>query len=538
MGKKIGYTIIFCIISIFIFSSFANAQKMAQKQELIYNSIGEPATLDPALSTGTQETTLELFVFEGLIRLDKNMNPIPGIAKSWQINQDLTEYIFYIREDARWSDGKPVTAYDFEYSMKRALNPELASYYAYMLYYIKNAEKYNNPNSEITADEVGVEALDEKTLKITLEKPCPYFLQLLAHNSYLPVRQDVVEVDPEGWANNPGTYIGNGPFKMVQWDHYDKIVFVKNENYWDADNVKLEKITVTLIDNIQTAIYMFMTGKIDLVGSVSAQIVSQECKDVGAFHTQSAISIYYYSINGTKEGLDNPLVRKALALAINRQIIVDEITGGGEIPAFALVPKGMSDAEDGKDFREVGGNYFNDYDIETAKALLAEAGYPNGEGLPEVEILYNVGVAHELIALVVQNCWNQLGVKTKFVGQEWGVCLDRRMQLDFDVARVGWGADYLDPISFLEIFQTGMGLNDTGYSNPTYDALIHIAKLADSQEVRMFALHEAERILIEEDMVIIPIFFYTNTWLAQPYVKDVINNPFGIKDFKNAWIAE
>lgn len=199
MYKKRMFIIALTVILVFAFGSFAGAEKMAKKQELIYNSLGEPDTLDPALSTGVPEATLEGILLEGLVRLDANMAPVPGMAESWDTSDDFTEFIFHIRKDAVWSDGKPVTAHDFEYSMKRVLDPELAAEYAYMLYYIKNGEKYNaDPDSEITADDVGIKALDDKTLKLTLEAPCPYFLQMLAHNSYLPVRKDMVDVNPEG----------------------------------------------------------------------------------------------------------------------------------------------------------------------------------------------------------------------------------------------------------------------------------------------------------------------------------------------------
>lgn len=538
MFRKRMLAIALGLVLVLVLAPFAGAEKMAQKQEFIFNSLGEPDSLDPALSTGVKEATLEGMMLEGLIRLDENMSPVPGMAERWETNEDVTEFIFYIREDAVWSDGKPVTAHDFEYSMKRVLDPMLAAEYAYMLYYIKNAEAYNaDPDSGITVDDVGVKALDDKTLKITLEAPCPYFLQMLAHNSYLPVRKDMVEANPEGWATKAETYMANGPFKMVSWNHNSDITFVKNELYWDAENVKLDRIVANLIDNIDTAVTVFLNGELDMVESPSSQFIDQ-LKAQGKYFSQPGMLTYYYTINGTREGLDNPLVRKALSLAINRQIIVEQITRGGQIPAFALVPPGMADANPEEDFREVGGDYFVDYDVATAKALLAEAGYPNGQGLPEFEILYNTGVtSHEQIALAIQSWWEQIGVKTRLVGQEWGVYLNSRTQLDYEIARAGWGADYLDPMSFLDLFQTGVGLNDTGYSNPTYDTLINIAKMTDNQKIRMLALHEAERILIE-DMVIIPIYYYTNEWAVQPYVRDIIHNPTGTKDFKYVWIAE
>ncbi len=536
--KKLFIIVSGLLIVMMAFASVAAAKTMSKKQELIYNSYGEPETLDPALSTGVPEATLEMVCFEGLVRLDDNNLPVPGIAERWDASEDLMVYTFYLRKDAKWQDGKPVTAKDFEYSWKRVLNPETASQYAYMLYYIKNGEAYNTDETgKFDPNTVGVKALDDYTLEVTLEAPTPYFLQVAAFQTLYPVRKDIVEANPDSWATKPETYIGNGPFKMVGWDHNSQITFVKNENYWDKENVKLDKLIVTLVDNNQTAVTMFNTGHIDLLDSPPSENIDG-LKAAGKYFVQPGVSSYYYICNVAEPGVDNPLVRRALAMAINRKIIVEEVTKGGQIPAMSFVPGELIDAEPGTTFREVGGDFFKDYDVEGAKKLLAEAGYPNGKGLPTFEILYNTeSVGHQNIALAIQSWWAAIGVKSQLVGQEWGVYLQTRDEMNYQISRAGWGADYLDPMTFMDLHVTGGGNNDAGYSNPNYDAFIKIAKMTDDQKIRMFAMHEAERILME-DMPIIPIYFYTDSWAAQPYVEGIIYNPFGSRDFKFAWISE
>lgn len=527
-----------CLVTVIVvlFVQMAVAGGMATDQVLVYNALGEPSSIDPGFSMGEQEATLAMMAFEGLTRLNADNVPVPGAARSWEISEDLTTFIFYLREDGKWADGKPVTAHDFEYAWKRVLNPEVGSEFSYILYYVKNAAAYNLGALEDPA-QVGVEALDDYTLKVTLEVPCPYFLQITAHNASFPVRRDIVESDPEGWATKVDTYIGNGPFRLAEWQQYSRMVYEKNPHYWDAESVKLEKLVVTLIDNNETAVNMLLTGDIDVVDGPPVQL-KDELEREGFYHVQPGMSSYYYMINTNRAPWDNPLVRKALALAVNRKIIVEEITREGEIPALAFVPYGLNDATPDKDFRECGGDYFSDYDVETAKELLRLAGYPDGEGLPSIRLVYIAGVSrHQEIALAVQEWWKDIGLEVQLVPLEWGAYLETRFSQDYDVAMGGWGADYLDPMAFLDAYVSDSGFNDSGYVNLNFDAFIRIAKMTGDERIRIMAMHEAERVLME-DMPIIPIFFYTDSWAAKPHVKDVIYNPVGIRDFKYAWIAK
>jgi oligopeptide transport system substrate-binding protein len=529
---------VMCLVTVIVllFVQIVAAEGEPAEQVLVYNAHGEPATIDPGLCMGEQEATLAMVAFEGLTRLDADNVPVGGAAQSWDISADFTSFTFHLRENGKWADGEPVTAHDFEYAWKRVLNPAVGSEFAYILYYIKNAAAYNWGELEDPA-QVGVKAIDDYTLKVTLQAPCPYFLQITAHTAMFPVRRDIVEVDPDGWSTKVETYVGNGPFKMTKWTRDSLMVYEKNDHYWDADNVRLERLVVTLIDNNETATNTFLTGDIDVVDGPAAQF-KRELEKEGSYFVQPGMSSYYYMVNINRTPWDNPLVRKALAIAINRQIIVEKITQEGEIPALAFIPYGLNDVTPTQDFRECGGNYFSDYDVEKAKELLGLAGYPNGEGLPPIRLVYISGVArHQDIALAVQQWWKDIGIETQLVPQEWSVYIDTRGTRDYDVAMGGWGADYLDPMAFLDVHASDSGFNDSGYVNDSYDALVQIAKMTGEESVRMMAMHEAERVLME-DMPIIPLFFYTDSWAARPYVRDVIYNPVGIRDFKYAWIAE
>ncbi|NLG83223.1 MAG: peptide ABC transporter substrate-binding protein [Firmicutes bacterium] len=508
---------------------------LAAEQYVRFNAGAEPQYMDPARSTGVPEGHVQLALFEGLTRLDKNDRPIPGIAKSWVISKDGKTITFYLRP-SKWSDGTPLTAYDFEYSWKRALSPELASEYAYQLYYLKNGAAYNAGKAK--ASDVGVKAINALTLKVELEAPCSYFLSLCAFHTLYPVKKSVVEKYGEKWAQDPKTFVSNGPFKMVAWKHNSYIDVVKNPYYWDAASVKIQKIRFTLVENESTLLTMYDTGVIDMTDTVPVAEIDRLRKE-GQLKIAPYLGTYYYQFNVTKPPLDNVKVRKALALAINRQAIVENITKAGQVPALAFTPPGVPDVPGAKgDFRTVGGNFYKDNDVETAKKLLAEAGYPDGKGFPTIEILYNTSEAHKAIAEAIQEMWKKnLGINVTLTNQEWGVYLSNRTALKYQVARAGWIGDYVDAMTFLDMWVTGGGNNDTGWSNKQYDALIEKAKTSGDPKVRIKAMHDAEKILMDE-MPICPIYFYTRPYLQQDYLKDVTHSTIGMVDFKWAYIVK
>ncbi|HHY62733.1 MAG: peptide ABC transporter substrate-binding protein [Bacillota bacterium] len=524
-----------CFMTVLLIAStgFA-AEKLAKKQILSFNVGTEPSTLDPAKSTGIPEAIIELNCFEGLTRMDENNVPQPAIAESWTISKDGLVYTFKLRK-TKWSNGQPVTAHDFEWAWKRALAPETASEYAYQLWYIKNGRPYNEGKLK-DPSKVGVRAVNDYTLQVVLENPTPYFLQLCNFPTLMPVYRKVVEADPEGWFQNPKNYIGNGPYKMVSWQHNSKIELVPNPHYWNRKKVGMERLDLYLVDDIQTALSMFETGQLDWFDAPPAAEIERLEKQ-GLLHKSEYIGTYYYMFNVTKKPLNDVRVRKALTMAIDRQTLIDRVVRGGQLPALAYVPYGLGDATPDKDFRKIGGDYFKE-DLAAAKKLLAEAGYPDGKGFPTLTILYNTSENHKKIAEAIQEMWKKnLGIDVRLTNQEWQVYLDSRTQLNYEVARAGWIGDYLDPMTFLDMWVTGGGNNDTGWGSKKYDELIYAAQAELNTAKRAKMLHDAETILMTE-MPIMPIYFYVNLTVIKPWIKGAFRSPLGFIDFSTAYVLE
>ena len=521
--------------------SSSNSGSSSSNQQLVFNLGEDPETMDPTLNNSSGAGTMILNAFEGLMVLDEHDQPVEGTAESMEVSEDGLVYTFKIREDAKWSDGEAVTADNFKYSWLRALNKETAAEYAYQLFYIKNAEKFYN--GEATAEEVGINVIDEKTLEVTLETPTAYFPQLLAFTTYVPLREDIVSANPEGWATNPETYVSNGPFKLVQWDMKDQLVFEKNENYWDKDSVKLESLTFKLVTDDTTAYSELKAGNFDMVNSVPTNEIEPGIEE-GLVHVNPKLGNYYFAINvgkqdtlseDVKEVLNNKLVRQALNLAIDRQEIIDNVGKAEQIPAYSFVPQGITD-ENGNDFASK--EYYDPSDMEgniaKAKELLKEAGYENGNGIPTIELMYNSEGAHKDICQIIQQNWEEIGVNVELTNQEWAVFLNTRQQGDYQIARHGWIGDYIDPMTFLDLWVTGGGNNDCGFSNARYDELIAAAKVETDSAKRLEMLREAEDILMDE-MPILPIYYYTTVTAANENVKGVRISTLGKISFKYAY---
>lgn len=510
---------------------------MAQEQTVRFNVGAEPESLDPATVTGLTEGTILGSLFEGLTRYGKDGVTItPGMAEKWDISADGLKYTFHLR-DAKWNNGDPVTAQDFEYAWKRALDPKLASEYAYQLYYLKNAEDFNSGKIK-DANQVGVKATDAKTLVVELRNPAPQFLGLTAFQTLYPVHKKSVEANPQTWFKNPKTLVSNGPYKMVGWTNRQNIDLEKFADYWDASAVKLNKLVYTLVDNEDTVLTMFETGQVDSAMNPPRQEL-ERLKGENKAVVSANLGTYYYRFNTTKKPFNDVRVRKALAMAIDREAIVKNITKAGEPAANAFVPYGLSDAKTSDDYRKVGGQLFTQFDLAQAKKLLAEAGYPDGKGFPSFSILYNNDNKHAKIAQAVQEMWKKnLGIDCRLTNQEWQVYLDSQDKLAFDVLRSGWSADYIDPMTFMDMFVTKGGNNDTGWSNANYDKYIKEANSTGDTAKRMDAMHNAEKILMDE-MPIMPIYFYTQPYLHNPKLKDVVYPSFGsYGEFKWAYVAE
>lgn len=511
----------------------------ASKQEITYNLGADPRTLDPALCTDTTGTTVIANAFSGLAELDENEKAIPGQAE-WEVSNDKLTYTFHLKKDLKWSNGDPVKASDYEYEWKRLLNPETASEYAYALYYLKGGEAYNKGKG--SADAVGVKATDDNTLVVTLEAPCPYFLELTAQSYYFPVDQKVVESNKD-WANDAKTLVSNGPFKITNYTIKDSVVLEKNENYYDKDKVKLDKLNLKFVAEETSAWASYKSGQFDVVDTVPKSDVQGALKD-GSAKSFPNLATYFLSINVSDKAkavdpnaakvLSDPKVRKALNLAIDRQSIVDNVTKAGQIPAHGIVGKGII-GPDGKDYTEKTTYFDPKGNVEEAKKLLAEAGYPDGQGLPTLQLLYNPESGHGDTMQAIQDMWKKIGVNAELQSQEWKVFLTTRVQKQFEIARDGWNADYVDPMTFLDMFQSTSDQNNCGYNNPSYDALIDAAKKELDPQKRFDIMHQAEDMLMN-DMPVIPLYYYTRTIGIKDYVKGARVSVMNTIYFKNAYV--
>lgn len=512
----------------------APAQK--EEQSAVYNMKQEPDSIDPGLETTVNGANVCNQVFEGLMTFDADNKPIPAAAEKVDFDAaNPLKYVFHIRKDAKWSDGKPLTAQDFEYAWKRVLDPATAADYASQLYPLKNGEAFNSKKAK--AEDVGVKAIDEKTLEVTLESPTPYFLQLTALPTLMPVRKDIVEANPEKWTQSADTYIGNGPFKMTNWTHDASMEFAKNENYWNKDSVKLDKLKFVMIAQSTQGLAAFETGEVDYIDDVPSNEIPRLLEEKKMV-VLPYLGTYYLAINNTRKGLDDARVRKALSMAIDRPALIEAIFKDGRKPATGWVPPGVADADPAKQFREVGGDLIDSKpNVAEAQRLLSEAGYSGGSGFPEFTYSYNQNETHAKIAQAIQDMWKKnLGINVKLNVVDWKVFVPQRKVGNHDISRDGWIGDYMDPMTFMDILMSNNGNNDCQYKNPDYDKLVADAKKESDPAKRMQLLHDAEKILLERDMAFIPVTFYVNDVCIKPYLKNTRRITTGMIYFDKAYI--
>lgn len=506
-----------------------------EEQILTYNLVADPDSIDPHKATSLSASIVMQNIFEGLVRTNENMEQGPGLAKSWYASQDKTLWTFHLRKDAKWSDGKPVIAEDFVYGWRRAVNPETSCNFAYMLDPIKNATKIYQ--GKLPIEELGVRAINDNTLEITLEQPTSYILELLAFPTYFPIRKDVVEKNPDTWEFNPKTVITNGPFKLAEYNQNNLLSIIPNENYWDQGRVKLDEVRFVFITEPSTGLLAFDLGEIDGTNEVPAQEIPRLQAENEDFMIAPYLGTYFYCFNVTREPFDDVRVRKAFAKAIDRRAIVTTVTLGEQISATGFVPPGIITGEE--DFREAGGDYGIDpmgAQVEEAKKLLDEAGYPNGEGFPKVEIKYNIGENHKRIAEAIKEMWERnLNVDVELKNMEWRAFISDRQKGEFAVARHGWIGDYNHPMTFLNMFLSKSDNNDSQWHNEEFDKLIYAVKRESDPKKAAKLMHKAED-LIMEDMIVVPIYYYTNPMMMKDYVKGWIRTPLGHMFFDKAYI--
>ncbi|MGM8215748.1 peptide ABC transporter substrate-binding protein [Bacillaceae bacterium W0354] len=498
------------------------------KKILYLNNGSEPTSFDPSVGFNAVSWNALNNLMEGLTRLDENHVPQPAIAEDWTISDDGTVYTFVIREDANWSNGDPVTADDFVFAWRRLLDPnaEVPSPAAFLGYFIKGGEAFNN--GEGTAEDVMVEAVGDKEFKVTLEAPTGFFLNLIANPAFFPVNHKVAQENPK-WHTEADTFVSNGPFKLKEWKHEESFVFEKNPEYWDADTVKLDEVHWAMVNDSNTEYQMYQTGELDSSGIPSD--LSEQLLDGDDVFYEDQAGVYFYRFNVTMEPFQNKKIRKAFAMAINQQDVVDYITKNLEKPAYGFVSYGFTDAN-GNDFREHNGDLIK-FDPDMAKQLLEEGMEEEGYSeLPPVTISYNTSDTHKAIAEYMQQQYLEvLGLEVELSNTEWNVFLQDQKDLNLQFSRSSFLADYGDPVNFLESFITDSSMNRMGWSNDRYDELITLSKNEADDEKRYEYLYEAEQILFEE-MPLFPIHFYNQILLQNPDVTGVVRHPVGYLELK------
>ena len=521
----------------------------AVPQELSVCVGPEPATLDPNMNEAVDGMIYITHLYEGLYRPNSDGSFSLGQATDVTItdNADGTAHVVAtLRDDIFWSDGEPVTAADFEYSWKRLCDPAIGSSYGYI-----GQEFFANggevAEETITPDELCVTAVDDKTLEFDIAANVPYVKDLLAFPSLMPLRQDIVEANPEGWSVEVDTQVANGRYTLAEFAHESQIVLVKNDGYWDAASTKITKVSCMLSDNDAAILAAFKAEDLDLADSFPADELAA-LRETPEYHQYGQIGIYYLQMQMMEEGVDvlkDVNIRKALSYAIDREYINQTVFADSRIPAYSLVPFGVPDATPGSDFRETagetpGGGITTDYaqNVALAQQLLADAGYPNGEGFPKLEYAYNENTGHQAIAEAVAKNWEEnLGIEVEFYVADWPTIQQYRKTSDCEIGRQGWIGDYTDPATFFDLLTSTAGTNDGHYNNAEYDRLVNAARTEMDPVTRMQMYHDAEKILMD-DMGIIPIVFYSDDVLTQTNVTGVGVTGTALKMFWDATVTE
>ena len=491
-------------------------------QDFIVNNGSEPQSLDPSHIQGVPEHRIYMSLFEPLVINDpKTSRALPGVAEKWTTSADGLTLTFNLRKTAKWSDGVPVTAKDFVNGWLRTLDPATASEYAYIIgMVVKGADEFNSGKGP--KEGVMVVAKDDYTLVVTLKNPAPFAIDMMAHYAFSPLPMQAIEKFGDEWIK-PGKFVGNGPFVLKDWAPQDHITVVKSDSYWDKNNVKLKSVTFLPIEDNKVGYNKFKNGETDWNTGVALDLLD-EIKLRKDYQVAPQVATYYYIFNTTRKPLTDVKVRKALSMAVDKKTLVEKITKGGQIVADTISPAMPP-------YTPPKGNAYN---VEQAKKLLADAGFPGGKGFPQLTVIYNTSDAHKKIAEYVQQQWKtNLGIDVSLQNMEWKTFLDTRSNShDFEIARAGWVGDYLDPQTFLDMFIKGSGNNDGLYDNPKYDTAIK-ADLLQKSPQREKTMADAEAMLIAQDQAIMPLYYYveqnlidTNKWGGW------YNNPLGIHNWK------
>lgn len=496
----------------------------------------EVQDIDPQVVTGIPENHVISALIEGLVSEDpKDLHPVPGVAESWEISPDGRTYTFHLRADAKWSNGTPVTSTDFVRTYQRMLTPSIGAEYAYMIFnYVVGAKDYYDGKLK-DFSQVGFAAPDARTLIVRILQPTPYLLIAMNHYSWFPLPIATLEkfgaLDKRGTAwTRPENFVGNGPFVIKEWRQHQQFVVAKSPTYWDRAHVQADELHFFPIDNLDVEERMFRTGQLDITQEIPvAKIDTYRRENPAVLHTDPWLGIYYYRFNVKRKPFDDVRVRRALALAIDRESLVKNVTRGGEAPAYSLSYPGNAGYTPRARLTGT---------VEDARRLLAEAGYPEGKGFPKVELLYNTQENHRVIAEALQQMWRKnLGIDIGLTNQEWKVYIDAQHTQNFTFQRAGWIADYADPHVFLDVWETGGGNNDSNWGSPVYDRLLAASLSAKTTEERYGIYQQMDQILVDE-LPVMPIFYYTRARLVSTKVRGYYPTSLDNHPWKYVYVEE
>ena len=504
-------------------------------QTLHLANLSEPTDLDPHVITSIQDFNILLALMEGLTQYDpKTAEPIPGVAERWEASDDLRSWTFHLRRNARWSNGDPLTAHDFVFAFHRMLSPGLGAEYAYMLHGLENGERFHAGDiTDFSA--VGARAIDDHTLQLRLAHPMPYLPGLVAHSAWFPLHRPTIEkfgpMDQRGSAwTRPGNFVGNGPFHLKEWKRNQVIRAARSETYWDAARVRLQEVNFYPIESTSSEEAAFRSGQVHATSSLPIDKIAVYKNDPELrplLRQNVYLATYIYRFNVRHPPLGDVRVRRALALAIERERLIEHVTLGGQVPAYSFTPPNTAGYTAGDLLQG---------DPDEARRLLAEAGFPGGQGFPRLEILFNTLEGHRRIAEAIQQMWKRhLNIDVALYNQEAKVQSDSMRQGNYQIARYAWVGDYLDPSTFLEMMTSTSGNNQTGWSNEEYDRLIEAARQAIDPPERHALFRQAESILMQE-VPIAPIYFYTQNNLVHPMVRGWFGNLLNIHPLHHVYL--
>jgi oligopeptide transport system substrate-binding protein len=504
-----------------------------------FNQNASPKFLDPSLLYDIPSFNAVIHLFEPLVRTNPDGEYIPADAESWTHSDDYMTWTFKLRPGGKWSNGAPRTAHDYVYGIRRILTPATGANYASMVFmFLEGGEEFYKSEGKDDSN-LGIRALDDLTIEYRLVNPAPYFLSLVQHSAWFPLHEGTIKEHGDSWWTKPETYVSNGPFKLDQWLPKDRLVMSKNPHFWDAENIHFNQVIMRLIENESTEQQAFLAGDIDMTASIPSREADQ-WRDKPEFFSKPMIGKEYIAINNKRAPFDNVDVRRAFSLAINRPLITERITRKGETPSKGFIPRGII-MHTGKDYRDHAPAFIDNSNYEEsvkkAKEAIARAGYgPGGKSMGRIEHAYNETEMNRDVAEILQRLWSDtLGVETSLAVMEWPTLLDKLENLDYAICRGSWIGDYADPLTFLEIFESTNGNNRTGYASAKYDAAFEAARSERDADKRLELLIECERILLEEDAVIAPVFERVISVLKRPELEGVVITPMSVTDVSRSW---